>query len=132
MGQAGMRYSWNWNRLPARHGAGGDLYPVLLLLRPYFDRYQWRVEEMDATGPGISTELIAGSSLLSMENLLSIFVNVQQVIDGRVVGTMPGTGEYIEVSVVDNTHLDIQGASSAVVEYCESMFGPPEAVVNDG
>lgn len=132
MGQIGPRYSWNWSTLPTRHGAGGDLYPVLLLLRPYLTRFQWRVEEMDAMGPGCKSIQAAArrGTLLGVDDLLSIFSDVQQIIDGRITGTSLSTDECIEILVADNTHLDISGADASVLEYCKSLFGPPEAVVD--
>lgn len=133
MGQFGRRYTWNWSGLLSRNDTGGDLYPVLLLLRPYLTGLEWRVEEMDAIGPGdepLQAALLSGS-VLSGEELLLIFADVQQVIEGIIIGTGHNAAERIEITVVDNRHFSIVTANATVIQYLESLFGPPLDVTDD-
>lgn len=133
MGQFGLRYSWSWSGILGRHNTGGDLYPVLLLLWPYLADFEWRVVQMDAIGPGdepLQAAMLSGS-VLSGEELLLIFADVKQVIDGRIVGTAPNADERIEIEVVRNSDLDIVTANATVIQYFESLFGPPLYVSDD-
>lgn len=119
-----------WDSWPfvARNGAGGDLYPLLLLMRPHLLNVEWRMlSEIDAVGPGLGRldHAQANNTILSTDDLIEILTDISQVIDGRFTGLFPATRQTIELVVTDNCHLDLYNPPEPLLNYLVSMFGPP-------
>ncbi len=117
---------WNWDTLPSRHDIGGDLYPVLLLLRPRLLRLTWSIEpNLDALGEGMGeADAIAAGNPVDLDQLVAVFERIYQVIDGTIVG-VHSDGSRVEIGVVDNTYLDVVSQDPELHKYCASLFGPP-------
>lgn len=121
--------SWNWGTIPSRNGAGGDIYVVLLLLRPWLIQYRWTIErQIDGVGHGLGAIDQMVGKTVHIDDLIAAFEGVTQVIDGEIVGIRADGTSHMRLEVVDNAHLVVQRPDHNVFALCSSLFGPPEDV----